>query len=115
MSYGVVFGVPAMLFLSSVIMALAWLGHLRFRDRVRLGFALLGSWLLVLPEYFLNVYSTRLGYGFYTGAQMATFNLCTGVVCVALVSRFALRERLSARQLCGFGLMVVGVVLVMYR
>lgn len=114
MNYSVIFGVPAMLFLSSVIMALAWLGHLRFRH-VRLGFALLGSWLLVLPEYFLNVYSTRWGYGVYTGAQMATFNLSSGVICVALVSRFVLREQLSARQLTGFGLMILGVALVMYR
>jgi len=113
-NYGIAFGVPAMLFLSSVIMALAWLGHLRFR-RLRYGPALLGCWMLVLPEYFLNVYSTRLGHGFYTGAQMATFNLSTGVVCVALVSRFVLNERLSARQLWGFVLMVLGVVLVVYR
>ncbi|MEL6546162.1 MAG: DMT family protein, partial [Myxococcota bacterium] len=42
-------GAPLMLFLSSFIMAFAWLGHLRFRHW-RLSFALFASWFLVLPE-----------------------------------------------------------------
>jgi len=36
-----------------------------------------------------------------------------GVVCVALVSRFVLSERLSATQLSGFGFLVVGMFLVL--
>ena len=107
-------GVPAMLFLSSVIMALAWLGHLRFRHW-SLARALMASWILVLPEYFLNVFATRWGHGFYSGAQMATFNLSSGVLCVALVSRLVLGETHTRRQLMGFILMAVGIGLIMYR
>lgn len=107
----VVWVVPTMLLLSSVIMAFAWLGHLRFR-RHPLIVALLASWFLVIPEYVLNVYSTRLGHGVYTGAQMASLNLCSGVVCVAGVSALFLGERLSRRQWCGFGLMAVAIVLI---
>jgi len=107
-------GVPAMLFLSSVIMALAWLGHLRFRHW-SFAKALLASWLLVLPEYFLNVFATRWGHGFYTGAQMATLNLSSGVFCVALVSWLVLGESHTRRQSMGFLLMAVGIVLIMYR
>ncbi len=114
MNLPVLVGVPVMLFLSSFIMALAWLGHLRFRHW-RLSVALVASWLLVLPEYFLNVYATRWGHTVYSGAQMATFNLATGVVCVALVSRFFLGERHTPRQLWGFALMAVGIVLVISR
>lgn len=69
----------------------------------------------MLPEYVLNVAATRFGYGTYTGAQMASFHLAFGVVCVALVSRFALGERLSSSQLVGFGLLAVSIVLVTYR
>lgn len=104
--------VPAMLLLSSVIMALAWLGHLRFREW-SIGGALLASWVLVLPEYFLNVFATRLGHGVFTGAQMASLNLCTGVLCVALVSRFVLNETLTRRQLGGFALMAVAILLIL--
>ncbi|HEX3582066.1 MAG TPA: DMT family protein, partial [Thermoanaerobaculia bacterium] len=84
--------VPVFMFLSSCLMALAWLGHLRYRDKIGFSTALGVSWLLVLPEYVLNVGATRFGYGTYSGAQMASFHLAFGVVCVALVSRFVLGE-----------------------
>lgn len=79
--------VPAMIFASGALMAVAWLGHLRIREH---GFlvALGMSWSIVLPEYVLNVAATRYGYGTFTGAQMASFHLVSGVVCVALVSRY---------------------------
>jgi hypothetical protein len=96
-------------------MSLAWLGHLRFRDSIGFWAALAISWLLVLPEYVLNVAATRYGYGTYSGAQMATFHLAFGVVCVALVSRFVLGERLTAIQLLGFALLVLATVLITYR
>jgi uncharacterized protein (DUF486 family) len=83
--------VPVFMFLSSALMALAWLGHLRFRDQIGFWTALGASWLLVLPEYVLNVAATRFGYGTYSGAQMASLHLAFGVVCVAL----ALSEELS--------------------
>lgn len=113
-AHNVIWVVPIMLFVSSVIMAFAWLGHLRFRS-YPLVVALLASWLLVIPEYVLNVYSTRLGYGTFTGAQMASLNLCTGVVCVAGVSVLILGETLTRSQWAGFGLMAVAIVLIMYR
>ena len=105
--------VPAMLLTSSVIMAFAWLGHLRFR-RSPFIVALLVSWFMVIPEYVLNVFSTRLGHGTYTGAQMASLNLCTGVVCVAGVSVLVLGEKLSRRQWAGFGLMAIAIILIMF-
>ena len=66
-------------------------------------------------EYVLNVAATRYGYGTYSGAQMATFHLAFGIVCVALVSRFILGEPLTTKQVLGFALLVVGTVLVTYR
>ncbi len=104
--------VPLMLFTSSTIMAFAWIGHLKYSQSWTFWTALGASWLIVLPEYFLNVSAIRLGEGTYTASQMASFNLCSGVVCVALVSRFFLGEQLSARQVLGFGLMLVALVLV---
>ncbi len=106
--------VPVMLFAASMLMALAWLGHLKFEQLPFLS-AMLLCWLLVLPEYCLNVSAIRLGYRFYTGAQMAAFRLCSGVICIALVSRFFLGEALNQRQLLGFGIMVVAMALIAYR
>lgn len=93
-------------------MATAWLGHLRFREY---GFwpALALSWAIVLPEYVLNVSATRYGFGTYTGAQMASFHLCSGVICVALVSRFILNEPVGLRQFAGFALLAAGMMLLL--
>ncbi len=106
--------VPLMIFASGGFMAVAWLGHLRIRQY---GFwiALALSWAIVLPEYILNVSATRWGIGTYTGAQMASFHLCSGVVCVALVSRLLLHEPMSTMQLAGFGLLAAGMALVLNR
>jgi uncharacterized protein (DUF486 family) len=106
--------VPAMLLVSSLIMAFAWLGHLRLRSRpFRTSLAI--SWLMVLPEYVLNVIAFRWGNSVYTGAQMAAFNMSTGVLCVALVARVFLREPIRKRQWLGFALMACAVVLIRYR
>ena len=105
--------VPLMLCLSSLLMAFAWIGHIRFRSR---GFliALLLSWLIVLPEYILNVSAIRYGHGVYTGGEMAAFNLGTGVLFVALVSRLFLKESMNYYQIFGFFLMTWGIILVVY-
>lgn len=103
--------VPAMLFLSSLLMAFAWLGHIRFRKK-SFWMALMASWFLVLPEYVLNVLAIRWGHGVFTGGEMAAMNLCSGVLCVALVARLFLGERFGWRKIVGFGLMAAAIVLV---
>jgi uncharacterized protein (DUF486 family) len=105
--------VPCMLSISSMFMALAWIGHLRFKELPFL-YAFGACWLLVLPEYYLNVKALRLGYTLYSGAQMAAFRLCSGVVFVAIVARFVLDESLRPRQLAGFCVMVVAMLLIAF-
>jgi hypothetical protein len=110
----VYFIVPLMLFVSSCLMALAWLGHLKFKDSP-LYVAIFFSWCLVLPEYVLNVLAIRYGHGTFTGAAMATFNLCTGVICVALVSAYYLKEPILRRQWVGFGVLAIAMGLVSWQ
>jgi uncharacterized protein (DUF486 family) len=105
--------VPILIAVSGAFMASAWLAHLRFRDRIGFGLALAASWAIVLPEYTLNVAATRYGYGTFTGAQMAAFHLCSGVVCVALVSRFVLGEPWGGRQIAAFALITAGMWLLL--
>jgi uncharacterized protein (DUF486 family) len=107
------FVVPLLIAGSGAFMATAWLAHLRFKDRLTFWSAMVVSWAIVLPEYALNVWATRWGYGTYTGAQMAAVHLCSGVVCVTLVSRFVLGERLEGRHLVGFVLLALGMVLLL--
>lgn len=103
--------VPFMLLASSVLMAFAWIGHVKFKNKSFL-MALIFSWLLVLPEYLLNVSAIRWGIGTYQPSEMAAMNLSTGVLCVALVSKMFLGEKLSARKVFGFILMGISVIFV---
>lgn len=106
-----VYLVPLMLFASSVLMAFAWLGHIKYKNKSFFA-ALMFSWLLVLPEYLLNVSAIRWGVGTYQPSEMAAINLATGVICIALVSRVFLGEIMSPRKVLGFVLMAISVVLV---
>lgn len=103
--------VPIMLFTSSILMAFAWIGHVKYRKK-SFWIALIFSWLLVLPEYLLNVSAIRWGVGTYEPSEMAAINLSTGVVCIALVSKLFLGEKLSPRKIIGFILMIISVTLV---
>lgn len=103
--------VPLMLFSSSLLMAFAWLGHIRYRHKGFL-FALLSSWFIVLPEYLLNISAIRWGFGTYQPSEMAAMNLSSGVVCVAIVAKIFLGEHLNRRQISGFFMMGLGVMLV---
>ena len=105
--------VVVMLIASSGMMAMAWLGHLRFEGVWSFWTALVVSWFIVLPEYALNTTATRAGYGAFSGAQMASIHLSSGVVCVALVSKIVLEEPLTLRMFLGFVTMFVAVLLIM--
>jgi uncharacterized protein len=107
------FFVPLMIALSGSFMAVAWLAHLRWRDKVGFWTALVLSWSIVLPEYALNVGATRYGYGAYTGAQMAAVHLCSGVVCVNLVARYVLGETFQAKDALGFIFLTAGMLLLL--
>jgi uncharacterized protein (DUF486 family) len=103
--------VPLMLLASSVLMAFAWIGHIKFKNKSFFT-ALIVSWLLVFPEYLLNVSAIRWGIGTFQPSEMAAINLATGVVCIALVSKMYLGERLSFRKIIGFVLMIISMALV---
>lgn len=106
--------VPLMACGAGLLMSVAWIGHLKFKD-LPFGKALLISWMMVFPEYILNVSSARWGRGTFTGGQVAAMHLAAGIVAVALVSRFYLGEPLTWTQILGFGLMLVSVMLIVVK
>ena len=101
-----------MLTLSSAIIAMALLGHLKYKEDLSFMMASLLAWLLVLPEYLLNVSAIRWGVGVYQPSEMAAMNLSSGIVFIALVSHFFLGEELTTQKYIGFGLMIVAMILI---
>jgi len=108
------FIVPLMLVIAGLLMSFAWIGHLKFKEW-SFWTALAVSWSLVLPEYLLNVFSTRWGHTAFTGAQMAAVHLGSGVICAALISRYYLGEAVSPQQIIGFALMGASIVLILVK
>jgi uncharacterized protein (DUF486 family) len=106
--------VPLMLLTAGMLMSFAWIGHLRFKSWNFLT-ALAASWLLVLPEYILNVFSVRWGRGVFSGAQMAAMHLGSGVLSVALIAKLYLGETLSWVQALGFVLMAIAIALILVK
>lgn len=107
-----IFLIPLMLILSSAVMAIAWLGHLKYKEDLSFLIAALFAWLLVLPEYILNVSAIRWGVGVYKPSEMAAMNLSSGIVFIALVSHFILGEELTTQKYIGFGLMIIAMILI---
>jgi len=106
------FLIPLMLILSSAIMSMAWLGHLKYKEDLSFLMATLFAWLLVLPEYILNVSAIRWGVGVYQPSEMGAMNLSSGIVFIALVSHFYLGEELTTQKYIGFGLMIFAMLLI---
>lgn len=104
--------IPIMLTLSSAIMAMAWLGHLKYKEDLSFLMAALLAWLLVLPEYILNVSAIRWGVGVYQPSEMGAMNLSSGIVFIALVSHYFLGEEITIQKYIGFGLMIIAMVLI---
>ena len=91
---------------------MAWLGHLKYKEDLSFLMASLFAWLLVLPEYILNVSAIRWGIGIYKPSEMAAMNLSSGIIFIALVSHFVLGEELTTQKYIGFGLMIIAMLLI---
>jgi uncharacterized protein len=103
-----------LLLLSNCFMTLAWYGHLRFRA-VSIPLAILGSWLLALPEYALQVPANRLGYGEMTAYQLKILQECISLLVFMGFAALALGETPKLQHLISFGLILAAVAVSSYR
>lgn len=102
-----------LLTLSNLFMTLAWYGHLRFKG-VPLALIVAVSWLIALPEYALQVPANRIGYGYFSAAQLKTIQEVISLTVFALFSWVYLGERLGWQHLAGFALICAGAALVFH-
>jgi uncharacterized protein (DUF486 family) len=104
-----------LLFIAAGCMVFAWLGHLKYNFSFFKAF--LFSWAIVIPEYLLNTYATRMGSSteLFTKLQMSAISIVSGVVIAYLMSIFFFREVYSQRDLIGMSLISIGVLFMFYK
>jgi len=103
----------ALLAVSNVFMTFAWYGHLKFPGAA-LWVVVLASWSLAFIEYCFAVPANRIGYGFYSAAELKTIQEVITLSVFAVFSIFYLGERLTFHHFAGFALIACGAFLVFH-
>ena len=99
---------------SNVFMTFAWYGHLRYKSSP-LYLAILVSWGIALFEYCLQVPANRIGYGYFTGAQLKTIQEINTLVVFAVFSTWYLNEPIRWNVAVGFAFLLVGAVFIFHK
>ncbi len=97
-----------LLFISNCFMTTAWYGHLRFRS-APMWLAILGSWMLALPEYSFQVPANRLGYGGMSAYQLKILQEAITLVVFMAFAWVALGETPRFKHLVSFALIFCAV------
>lgn len=95
-----------LLTLSNVFMTFAWYGHLRYKG-LALPIVILTSWGIALFEYMLQVPANRIGYGYFSAAELKTIQELISLSVFTLFSIFYLHESLRWNHIVGFALIVL--------
>ena len=96
----------ALLFCSNLFMTFAWYGHLRYRCTA-LPIVIITSWAIAFFEYVLQVPANRIGYGYFSAAELKTIQEVISLTVFMGFSAFWLHEPLKWNHLVGFGLIVL--------
>ncbi len=101
----------ALLAVSNVFMTFAWYGHLKVKS-TPIFLAILVSWGIAFFEYCLAVPANRIGYGYYSAAQLKTIQEVMTLVVFVGFSSLYLKESISWTTLLGFVFIGIGATLV---
>jgi len=101
----------AMLIASNVFMTFAWYGHLKFRE-TPLWIVIPASWGIAFFEYCLQVPANRLGYTYYSAAQLKVIQEVITLIIFTVFSVLYLKEQLKWNYIVGFGLILLAVFFV---
>ena len=93
-----------LLILSNVFMTFAW--HLRYKALPLLA-AIVISWGIAFFEYLLQVPANRVGYGYFSAAELKAIQEIISLSVFAFFSTLYLGESLRWNHLVGFSLIVL--------
>lgn len=103
-----------LLTISNVFMTFAWYGHLRHRGSA-LWIVILVSWGIALFEYCFQVPANRIGYEYYTAAQLKTIQEVITLVVFSIFSVLYLKEEFHWNYLVGFLFIILAVFFIFKR
>ena len=95
-----------LLTLSNIFMTFAWYGHLHYKGAA-LPLVILTSWGIAFFEYLLQVPANRIGYGYFSAAELKTIQEVISLSVFMLFSTFWLHESLRWNHILGFALIVL--------
>lgn len=95
-----------LLLLSNIFMTFAWYGHLRFRA-ASLVLVILASWGIAFFEYVLQVPANRIGFGYFSAAELKAIQEIISLSVFAVFSTLYLGESVRWNHIVGFVLIVL--------
>ena len=95
-------------------MTFAWYGHLRHRGSA-LWIVILVSWGIALFEYCFQVPANRIGYEYYTAAQLKTIQEVITLIVFSIFSVLYLKEVFHWNYLVGFLFIILAVFFIFKR
>ncbi len=103
-----------LLLASNVFMTFAWYGHLKFRE-APLPTVILISWGIAFFEYWLMVPANRIGYGYFSAAELKTIQEVLTLSVFAVFSVLYLKEPLLWNHLVGFAFIATGAFFIFHK
>lgn len=92
---------------SNIFMTFAWYGHLKF-PTANIWLVVFIAWLIAFIEYCFAVPANRLGYQFYTAAELKTIQEVITLIVFVGFSFFYLGEKITLNHIGGFTLIAAG-------
>ena len=96
---------------SKCLMTYAWYRHLRHQAMPVMDDVVI-SWGVAFFEYCLQVPANRVGYGYFSAAELKTIQEVISLTVFGVFSTLYLGESLTWNHLIGFGLIVAGAFFV---
>jgi len=103
-----------LLILSNVFMTYAWYGHLKTLGSKPLWIAIIASWGVAFFEYCFQVPANRIGYGYFSLAQLKIIQEVITMVIFSLFTIFFMKEPLN-RNFVYASMCLVGAVYFVFR
>lgn len=91
----------SLLFLSSIIMIIAWYGHLKFSS-VPIIYLIFISWGIAFFEYLLQVPANRIGHRVMSAAQLRILAECFTLIAFYFFSTYYLKEKFTLNYFISF-------------